>query len=169
MCEHIVRLYVLVFNKLVLYYVGYPSKKKLILLEMCRFLLHALLDVPATFGEIASLILSKLCAMSSRVDLVCDTYQSPSIKDTARGRRGNNETSYTIIGPLQRSPKNCMKALHSRSFKTSLFRFLMHEWAEQANLDVLSGHSIYLALDQECYRYSIQDNQIVCEKINECG
>ena len=54
------------------------------------FLLHALLDVPATFGEIANLILSKLCAMSSRVDLVCDTYQFPFIKDTERGRRGNN-------------------------------------------------------------------------------
>ena len=133
------------------------------------FLLHALLDVPATFGEIANLILSKLCAMSSRVDLVCDTYLFPSIKDTERGRRVNNETSYTITGPLQRSPKNWMKALHSGSFKTSFFRLLMHEWAEHANLDVLSGHSIYLALDQECYRYSIQDNQIVCEKINELG
>ena len=43
------------------------------------FLLHALLDVPATFGEIASLILSKLCAMSSRVDLfVTLTYSLPS-------------------------------------------------------------------------------------------
>ena len=62
-----------------------------------------------------------------------------------------------------------MKALQSGSFKTSFFRFLMYEWAEHANLDVLSGHSIYLALDQECYWYSIQDNQIVCEKINELG
>jgi len=133
------------------------------------FLLHALLDVPATFGEIASLIMCKLCALSSRVDLVCDTYQSPSIKDIERGCRGNNETSYTITGPLQRSPKNWMKALQSGSFKTSFFQFLMHEWAEHANIDVLSGHSIYLALDQECYRYSIQDNQIVREKINELG
>ena len=68
------------------------------------FLLHALLDVPATFGEIASLILCKLCALSSRVDLVCDTYQSPSIKDIERGCRVNNETSYTITGPLQKKP-----------------------------------------------------------------
>jgi hypothetical protein len=77
------------------------------------FLLHALLDVPATFGEIASLILCKLCAMSSRVDLVCDTYRSPSIKDIERGARGNNETSYTITGPLPRSPKHWMNALQS--------------------------------------------------------
>ena len=61
------------------------------------FLLHALLAVPAAFSKIASLILSKLCAMSSRVDLVCDTYQYPSIKDTERGRRGNNETSHTCV------------------------------------------------------------------------
>ena len=110
-----------------------------------------------------------LHAFRTRVDLVCDTYQSPFIKDTERGRRGNNETSYTITGPLQRSHTNWMKALHSGSFKTLFFRFLMHEWAEHASINVLSGHSIYLALDQECYRYSIQDNHIVCEKINELG
>ena len=41
------------------------------------FMLPFMLDLPSTFGEVASLIIGKLCAMSSGVDLVCDTYQSP--------------------------------------------------------------------------------------------
>lgn len=40
-------------------------------------LLHALPDLRAIFGEVASLIPCKTWAMSSRVALVCDTYQNP--------------------------------------------------------------------------------------------
>ena len=48
------------------------------------FMLHFMLDLPSTFGEVASLIIGKLCAMSSGVDLVCDTYQSTPLKTTRK-------------------------------------------------------------------------------------
>ena len=67
------------------------------------FMLHFMFDLPSTFGEVASLVIGKLCAMSSGVDLVCDTYQN-SIKDNAKGSRNNNETTYNISDPLQRIP-----------------------------------------------------------------
>ena len=36
------------------------------------FMLHFMLDLLSTFGEVASLIIGQLCAMPSGVDLVCD-------------------------------------------------------------------------------------------------
>ena len=89
------------------------------------------------------------------------------LKDIERCSRGSDDTTYTITGPLQRSPSKWVKVLQSGSFKTAFFRFLMQEWTEHADVDVLSGHGIYLALEEECYRYSVQDQQILREEIND--
>ena len=48
------------------------------------FMLHFMLDLPSTFGEVASLIIGKLCTMSSRVNIVCDTYQITPLKTTRK-------------------------------------------------------------------------------------
>ena len=45
------------------------------------FLSHTLNNLPNTYGEIAEVILFKLCSMSSRVDLVFNTSITPSVKD----------------------------------------------------------------------------------------
>ena len=50
------------------------------------FLLHTLLNLPPTFGGVAEVILRRLCEMSPRTDLVCDTYITPSIKEAERNR-----------------------------------------------------------------------------------
>ena len=55
--------------------------------------LHMLPNVPATFGEIARVIISKLCDISVRVDLVGDTYHTPSVKDVEHTRRGDVEAT----------------------------------------------------------------------------
>ena len=60
------------------------------------FLFHTLLNLPAIYGEIAQIILSRLCEMHHRINLVCDTHQTPSIKDTEHTRRGGDEAVYTI-------------------------------------------------------------------------
>ena len=75
-------------------------------------------------------------------------------------------TLFRLNWAMQRISTNWINALQSGSCKTSFFRFLVQEWAEHTATDILSGHSIYLALEQECYRYTVQDNQTICEEIN---
>ena len=79
------------------------------------FLLHVLLNVSAIFGEIACVIISKLCDLSVLIDLVCDTYHTPSLKDVEHTRRGDVEETYIITGPQQRRPRYWQRALRSSS------------------------------------------------------
>ena len=62
-----------------------------------------------------SLGLSKLYDISVLVDLVCDTYQTPSVKDVEHTRRGDVEATYIITGPQQKRPRDWQKALGSSS------------------------------------------------------
>ncbi|KAK2138855.1 hypothetical protein LSH36_2312g00001 [Paralvinella palmiformis] len=54
------------------------------------FLVHTLLNLPATFGGVAEVLLRRLCQMSPRIDIVYNTYIAPSIKEAERIKRGNN-------------------------------------------------------------------------------
>ena len=52
------------------------------------FFSHVLLNVSAIFGEIACVILSKLYDLYVLVELACDAYHTPSVKDVEHIRRG---------------------------------------------------------------------------------
>ena len=129
------------------------------------FLLHTLQNLPNTFGEVSNVILSKLCEMSERVDMICDTYGSPTVKDIEHARR-SDETSYTITGPEQQRPKDWQKVLLSASFKTSFRRFLAEQWTQHYETKVLAGHDIYLAIDKECHHYAVVGSQICHDKVS---
>ena len=83
-----------------------PPEKVDVVIVDAMFLFHTLVNLPTTYGEIAQMILSRLCEMAHRIDLVCDTYQTPSIKDTEHSRRGGSDAVYTITGPQQKRPKD---------------------------------------------------------------
>ena len=93
------------------------------------FFIQTLVNVPATFGEIAKLILTKITASTKRIDFVCDSYTSPSIKDAERALRGSCQLDreYVIFGPSQVRPKDFFAALKSSCFKTALLKFLAIE------------------------------------------
>lgn len=129
------------------------------------FLLHALHSLPNTYGEIASVILRKLCEMSQRVDMICDTYVVPSVKDLEHSRRCADDAMYTITGPSQQRPKDWQKALRSSSFKMAFLRFLSQEWATHADVRTLDGHDIYLAIEEECHHYAVQDGKLVHDEV----
>ena len=57
--------------------------------------IQTLVNLPATFGEIAKLILTSLTASTKRIYFVCDLYTSPSIKDAERALRGSCELDST--------------------------------------------------------------------------
>ena len=67
------------------------------------------------------ILLKMLCQMSKRVDFICDTYQTPSIKDaerTLRKEADHTDTVYVITGAQQTRPKNWQEALKWSSFKS---------------------------------------------------
>ena len=69
------------------------------------FFLHLFVELPPTFGALATLILRRVCRQSgNEVDLVCDKTTSPSIKDCERSKRGDNiAVAYQITGPEQKT------------------------------------------------------------------
>ncbi len=71
------------------------------------FVVQSLGVIPATYGGIANLILSRIL-IADRVDFVCDTYtDTPTIKDVERADRGAPASSieYVITGSEQNIPK----------------------------------------------------------------
>ena len=129
------------------------------------FFFHTLLNLPRTYGELAELILNKLCKMSPRVDLVFDTYCTPSVKDVEHGRRSADDCMYTITGPEQKRPKDWQKALRSAAFKTAFFRFLLDEWTRHADIAVLTNHKVYIGLEEECHCITITDGHVSSQEI----
>ena len=94
---------------------------------------------------------------------MCDIYTSPSIKDVERNIRGSHNDSFLfkITGAEQICPKDFQEAMKSCNFKTSLLRFLADEWRNQAYLDIIKGHILYVGIENKAYRYDVHDN-IVC-------
>ena len=78
----------------------YPNDRIDITIIDAMFLLHVLLNVSAILGEIACVILSKLCDLSVLIDLVCDTYHTPSVQDVEHTRRGKAKkiTLMVLVG-----------------------------------------------------------------------
>lgn len=127
------------------------------------FLLHALVNLPASFGEIAELILRRLCDMAPRTDFVCDTYVTPTIKEAERNRRGAQEITFAVTGAEQKRPQNWQTALQSSSFKTAFLRFLAAEWQKQRYAIILKDHTIFMGLDNICYSYKEEDGRVIRE------
>ena len=59
------------------------------------FLIRTLINIPETFGLLAKLILTRLFYFAKRVDFVCDSYNTPSIKDIEHDARGHPQSSVT--------------------------------------------------------------------------
>jgi hypothetical protein len=127
------------------------------------FLLHTL-NPAVTFGGIAWQLLRYLCSMSKRVDLVCDTY-TEDIKDLERTRRGAVETEYQITGPEQTRPKEWSETLKSASFKTAFFRFLLVEWKDDRYGELLSGHEVYVGVEDQCVKFASHGGRVLCEDV----
>ena len=72
-----------------------------------NFILHAMPpNLPGTYGGLARILLIQISSLCPRrIDIVFDTYKTPSIKDLERGSRGAQNTVYKITGPEQARPK----------------------------------------------------------------
>ena len=129
------------------------------------FFMHTIQSAPQSYGKLAELLLQRLCSMSQRIDFVCDTYISPSLKDTERRRRSGTETTFKITGPDQRCPRDLNQALKSSSFKTEFVHFLADEWTKEPYAAILVGQKLYLALESVCYKYEVINAAIVRDEM----
>jgi hypothetical protein len=125
------------------------------------FLLHTLSNIPCTMGELSRMVLHIICKMSPVVHFICDTYITPSIKETERTRRGESHIAYSTIGRDQKTPRNWQQTLQSSHFKTAFFRFLASDWQNTSYSTILQNNDVYLGFDDICYRFTVKDGATV--------
>ena len=135
---------------------------------------HELMNVPATFGEVAERLFNSL-PKSTRVDFVTDTYMPHSIKDIERQRRAASvnvddeddpDNGLTIEGPSTKVPSNFKEFLSKSSCKTELIDFLHREWSSNKYAGKLVGRQVYFVNKENVFRLSTQDGvKTICDDI----
>lgn len=104
---------------------GTPGRPTCTIIDGC-FLLRTMNPTqPATYGGLSRNILSAVLntSKSTRIDVVFDTYESPSIKDVERTRRGAIHSNITISGPKQLMDGSFMKQLDNHRLSRRLFLY----------------------------------------------
>jgi len=131
------------------------------------FLIHTLVNVPVTFGGIAKVLLTRLVEFAKRIDFVCDSYKTQSIKDIEHGIRGSEsrQAEYNISGPDQKCPKDFQSPLKSPKFKTALLKFLFREWQTKPYTEQLRGHVLFMGLGKKAYKYEVTDDKVQMEEV----
>ena len=122
-------------------------------------------DMSGTYGDIALQILRKIC-IAPRVDFVCDTYRSPSIKNAEQKKRGASDLDITITGPSQKRPKDLKGALISSKFKSELLSFFSTEWSKDTYAEVLRGHDLYVSCGVECFYCTSSNGSVIRSSID---
>ena len=84
--------------------------------------------------------------MGSEVHFVCDTYQSPSIKDLEREERAGKSSMSVIIGGPAQKLKDFNDGLSFSQFRTSFLLFLVEEWSKNSYHKIIDGHKIYVGI-----------------------
>ena len=132
-----------------------------------QYLLHTLPpNLPSTYGGLARSILVQVVALCSKeVHLISDDYQSVSLKDVERGRRGNDASHYLITGPEQKRPSDLKKALKSSSFKKELPKFLAQEWRDPTYAQLLGTCRIYLDIPNEVLLFRVTHECVEVESV----
>ncbi|KAL8587495.1 hypothetical protein ACOMHN_000901 [Nucella lapillus] len=111
-----------------------------------------------TFDEIAERIFSmaiREASLSTRLDIVFDTYKPLSIKYNERANRATTGLQVQIVAPGQKI-KQWHKFLALESNNVSLIRFLVQEWRNEKYLEKL-GHLhkvLFVTCEEQCFRFS---------------
>jgi len=131
-----------------------------------NFLLHALPpNLPRTYGGLARSILIQAAALSQgRIDILFDTYDTPSIKDVERINRGTAEGTYNITGPEQARPK-LKDALKSTSFKRQLPLFRARECGKAECGPIIGERDLFVGFNDRCVHIASRNGQVVQEDV----
>ena len=133
-----------------------PDKGNIYLIDAMFFFRTLPFQLPSSFAGVARVVLAEACKFAHTVHLICDRYDvHPTIKDLERASRGDYEGAFNISGGGQTRPSDFSQSLKSASFKMSFIKFLSNEWKNDEYVDILGNRTIYLALDEVCYKYQV--------------
>ncbi|KAK3107392.1 hypothetical protein FSP39_013623 [Pinctada imbricata] len=131
-------------------------------------LLHSLLSLPETFGQVARKVF-EIIPRAKRVDFVTDTYVCNSIKESENERRGQSE-KLLINGPMTKTPRDWGHFLKNKANKEQLIKLLLAEWRKPEYAKDIESREIYFVYKQSCYRLtSPQGSEVVLEEIKYLG
>ena len=118
-------------------------------------MLHGIVKVPLTFGQVAELVLKTLLQLAAqhsctRVDFVCDTYRKASIKKAERSRRTKSGSQIvTIYSKDQSTPKQWKKFLAHDSNKATIVQFFAKVWGS-TDLQHVCAIQLYTTYGGSC-------------------
>lgn len=123
--------------------------------------------MPQTFGNITKFILQKICnTTASEIHLIFDRYLSPSIKDSERLTRKEDEIPFAITGPLPFAsrPTNFNKNLNNSKFKEVLVTFLHEHWTDNSFSSILKDKKVFLTVEEHCFVFTNSNETVVRAK-----
>ncbi|XP_057306368.1 uncharacterized protein LOC130644684 [Hydractinia symbiolongicarpus] len=131
------------------------------------FFLHLFVDLPATFGALATFILKRVCASKGNIiHFVLDKMVHPSIKDCERDLRcTERHGAYQITGPEQKRPSNWLNALRNDHFKAALVEFLAFFWENNMHSTVLGNKTVIMNRNDTCYMFRVEGEIVVKTEI----
>ena len=112
-------------------------------------LLHALVGVPSTLGELADTVFSSLPQASS-IHFITDTYKHNSIKNSERLRRGSSDVNSCVLRGPATKVTNWKLFLSNDENKTSLINFLQNEWEKDHYSSKLENKEVYFVNEERC-------------------
>ena len=105
---------------------------------------------------VQKIVLSVLKLTQHRADLCFDVYKSPSIKDTKRKERGNEESNHVFsIGPKTKTETDIHDLLRLSCFKEELLRFFFKEIEDQIYASIIGSKLFYIAIDKNVKRFFV--------------
>ena len=118
-----------------------------------------------TFGHVDAMVLAmplKEAGQSDRIDVVFDTYQEISTKNSERAARGE------AVGHNLQGITHTQIVRQSRSFltkarnKTNLFAFTVSKWKKKEDREKLQKEILYVTIYDKCYKIAHQDIRTCC-------
>lgn len=126
--------------------------------------LQMMKDIPTTFGMLAEKILHIIISSArkvnaTRVDFVCDTYPSISIKNIEREKRSSVGVTRIRIGSAnQRVPRQFKKFLSLGENKMSLVEFIFQHLISLDLTDEICGIHMFFTHGPHCHKFFIDCN-----------
>ena len=152
-----------------------PANTDVLLLDGMA-LLQTLKAIPETFGELAEkviriIISSAKKAQGERVDFICDTYPTISIKNAERKKRSMLGATRVRIGsPTQKVPRQFKKFLSLGENKEALIEFIFQHMATLNLAEMLGGITFYFTHGANCHKFFVDNvcgNSLKTESVPE--
>lgn len=130
-------------------------------------LIHALKNLPSTFGHICLQILDQMIAKNDFV-FSTDCYHPDSVKGQERLRRGSSQ-KLIVDGPATRKPADFKLFLANEDNKKQLFQLMLRVWGSDIASSRLEkcGRAV-LVVEGKTYQFATLDDNVSIWDTRQC-